>query len=230
MSKSVSWGIDMENLIKESSEIPLKTRDRIILAAVKLFNEHTAGAISTNHIAAEMNISPGNLYYHFKNKEEIIREIYNQLAFLADKIWYHPELGSSEEGMVNYFKNLASHMYEFRFFYLELNVVLRNDPALKDLYLERSERIILQMMSVFTEFNKNRIMKEFDSERERKYLTRNIWTIGQMWMTYANIKYSNFTPEVINDGVWQMFTIVEHLFTRKAKSRIEKMLLDIFPV
>lgn len=220
----------MENIMNTGKGIPLKTRERIILTAVKLFNEKTAGAISTNHIAAEMNISPGNLYYHFKNKEEIIRDIYKQLAFLADRIWYNPDLGQSEEGMVNYFRNLAAHMYEFRFFYLELNVILRNDPILKKEYIERSERIIRQMMTVFADFNSNRIMKKFDSERERKYLTRNVWTIGQMWMTYSNIKYSNFTSEVINDGVWQMFTIVEHLFTKKSKEKIENMLLAIFPV
>lgn len=220
----------MANRIKPGIDIPLKTRDRIIQTSLRLFNEHTAGAISTNHISADMNISPGNLYYHFKNKEEIIREIYRQLAFLADKIWYNPELGHSEEGMVDYFRNLASHMYEFRFFYLELNVILRNDPVLKREYIERSERIIQQVMVIFSDFNRNRIMKKIDSERERKYLTRNVWTIGQMWMTYANIKYSSVTSEIVNDGVWQMFTIVEHLFTKKSKEKIENMLLAIFPV
>ena len=220
----------MANRIKPGIDIPLKTRDRIIQASLRLFNEHSAGAISTNHIAADMKISPGNLYYHFKNKEEIIREIYRQLAFLADKIWYSPDLGHSEEGMVDYFRNLASHMYEFRFFYLELNVILRNDPVLKKEYIERSERIIRQVMVIFSDFNRNRIMKKIDSERERKFLTRNVWTIGQMWMTYANIKYSNVTSEIVNDGVWQMFTIVEHLFTKKSKEKIENMLLSIFPV
>ena len=220
----------MANRIKPGIDIPLKTRDRIIQTSLRLFNEHSAGAISTNHIAADMKISPGNLYYHFKNKEEIIREIYRQLAFLADKIWYSPDLGHSEEGMVDYFRNLASHMYEFRFFYLELNVILRNDPVLKKEYIERSERIIRQVMVIFSDFNRNRIMKKIDSERERKFLTRNVWTIGQMWMTYANIKYSNVTSEIVNDGVWQMFTIVEHLFTKKSKEKIENMLLSIFPV
>jgi AcrR family transcriptional regulator len=220
----------MAKSIKAVNSTPLKTRDKIILTAIRLFNENTAGAVSTNHIAAEMNISPGNLYYHFKNKEEIIRDIYKQLASLADEIWYHPDLGLSEEGMVDYFRTLASHMYEFRFFYLELNVILRNDPVLKNEYLERSERIISQMMIIFADFNKNGIMKKFDSERERKYLTRNVWTIGQMWMTYANIKYSSVTSGIVNDGVWQMFTIVEHLFTKKARIKIESMLLAIFPV
>lgn len=211
-------------------EITLKTRDRILLTARRLFNEHTASAISTNHISAEMNISPGNLYYYFKNKEEIIREIYAELSELADRIWYHPDLGKSEEGMVDYFKNLASHMYEFRFFYLELNVILKNDPELKKEYLERSERIGVQMMEVFSEFIENGIMKNFNSDRERKYVIRNIWIVGQMWMTYANISYDRMTSEIVNDGVWQMYTVAEHLFTGRSRRKIENMLLKIFPL
>ncbi len=218
------------NKIKSDKELRIKTRDRILLTAISLFNEHTASAISTNHIAAEMNISPGNLYYYFKNKEEIIREIFGQLSELADRIWYHPDLGKSEDGLIDYFKNLASHMYDFRFFYLELNVILKNDPLLKKEYIERSERIVLQMMVIFSDFISNRIMKNFESDRERKYLLRNIWTVGQMWMTYANIRYEGVTSEIVNDGVWQMYTVVEHLLTKKSKTKIENTLLKLFPV
>ena len=53
----------------------MKTKDKIIATAIKLFNLHGTKAISTNHIAKEMGISPGNLYYHFRSKNDIIRSI-----------------------------------------------------------------------------------------------------------------------------------------------------------
>ncbi len=58
----------------------MKTQDRIIHAALALFNQHGEPNITTNHIAADLGISPGNLYYHFRNKEAIIHSIFDQYA------------------------------------------------------------------------------------------------------------------------------------------------------
>ncbi len=47
------------------------TKARIVEASLELFNQHGERAMTTNHIAAHLGISPGNLYYHSRNKEEI---------------------------------------------------------------------------------------------------------------------------------------------------------------
>ena len=56
-------------MAKESKQ---NTYQRIIESALVLFNEEGERNISTNHISAHLGISPGNLYYHFRNKDEII--------------------------------------------------------------------------------------------------------------------------------------------------------------
>jgi AcrR family transcriptional regulator len=48
------------------------TAERILKASQLLFNDAGAAAVSTNRIATEIDISAGNLYYHFKTKEQIV--------------------------------------------------------------------------------------------------------------------------------------------------------------
>jgi AcrR family transcriptional regulator len=57
----------------------MKTRDKIIDTAIRLFNKRGTKAISTNRITAATGISPGNLYYHFRSKQDIIRAIFEQM-------------------------------------------------------------------------------------------------------------------------------------------------------
>ena len=69
----------------------MKTRDRIIEASLQLFNEQGERAVTTNHIAAHLGMSPGNLYYHFRNKQQIIAELFERYAAEAEQNLALPE-------------------------------------------------------------------------------------------------------------------------------------------
>ena len=66
----------------------MKTRDRILECALVLFNQQGEPNVSTLEIANELEISPGNLYYHFHGKEPLVMELFerfeHELAPLLD--------------------------------------------------------------------------------------------------------------------------------------------------
>jgi len=56
----------------------VNTRDRILEASLTLFNTEGVAAVSTHRIATETDISPGNLHYHFKTKEQIVAWLFRR--------------------------------------------------------------------------------------------------------------------------------------------------------
>ena len=64
-----------------------KTKQKILKTALELFNERGSGNVSTRHVADALGISPGNLYYHYANKEEIIRALFDGLDETSDEAY-----------------------------------------------------------------------------------------------------------------------------------------------
>ena len=60
------------------------TKTRILDTALDLFNRHGERNVTTNHIAEALGISPGNLYYHFRNKTAIVAALFQRYR---QQIW-----------------------------------------------------------------------------------------------------------------------------------------------
>ncbi len=95
----------------------MKTREKIVHAALELFNQHGERSITTNHIADHIDISPGNLYYHFRNKQEIVREIF--ALYAQELIERFTPVQENQESLVllkRYLDSIFTLMWKYRFF------------------------------------------------------------------------------------------------------------------
>jgi AcrR family transcriptional regulator len=115
----------------------MKTKDRIIQASIELFNSQGERNVTTNHIASHLNISPGNFYYHFRNKEEIIRNIFAKYADHM-QVSFEPVKPSQDavKILTNYLDAVFSALYHFNFLYDNLPVIMARDPELRSQYLQ----------------------------------------------------------------------------------------------
>jgi len=57
----------------------MKTKEKIIHTAIEMFNERGFGRVSLGEISQQLNMSKGNLTYHFKNRGDLLKAIYEKM-------------------------------------------------------------------------------------------------------------------------------------------------------
>ena len=99
-----------------------RTRERILNVSLALFNTQGEANVTTGHIADELNISPGNLYYHFRNKDEIIHHLF---AEFEREIDVAPagltDVASAMEDLWLYLHMMFERIWQYRFLYRNLD-------------------------------------------------------------------------------------------------------------
>ena len=70
------------------------TRKRILVASLLLFNDKGVAATTTNEIADEVDISPGNLHYHFRRKSALVEALVEEFQADARRVLQPPEAGA----------------------------------------------------------------------------------------------------------------------------------------
>ena len=109
----------------------MKTRDRILQTSLLLFNQEGEAPQTAVDISNALEISPGNLYYHFKGKDAIIRTLFGAFEDEMRVILRGSKGGvtSIEDNWV-YLYIILEEIYDFRFFYRDLGVLLDRYPDL----------------------------------------------------------------------------------------------------
>ena len=109
----------------------MKTRDRILQTSLLLFNQEGEAPQTAVDISNALEISPGNLYYHFKGKDAIIRTLFGAFEDEMRIILRGSKGGvtSIEDNWV-YLYIILEEIYDFRFFYRDLGVLLDRYPDL----------------------------------------------------------------------------------------------------
>lgn len=68
------------------------TRTRILVTSLMLFNDKGVPSTTTNEIADEMDISPGNLHYHFRRKSDLVEALLAEFQADARRVLHRPDV------------------------------------------------------------------------------------------------------------------------------------------
>lgn len=180
----------------------INTRQRILKTAMMLFNEKGTRAVTTNHIAAAMGISPGNLYYHFRSREDIIRailDLMDERGFEAVKRIEREAAPGSLEALEMNFRMIQEINWQFRFFKRELPVLIMNDPALKKRFKQSHDTILFMIQDSLHRATEKGLLVKMDDETIN-LLAHELWLVILFWLNYLEISGMKVTKKTIARG------------------------------
>ena len=183
----------------------MKTKDKILEFALKLFNEQGTKMVSTNHIAEAGGMSPGNLYYHYKNKGEIIRVIFSKMVTEFDNAdCFFEKKSLCIEQMGNHVQKILEIQWKYRFIQSEMMTLVDYDFWLKEQMIEVNRKRQEKFKNFICQ------MIELDQmiaipDETILFLVRNSWIISIFWQPYLNLNGEKVTKEKLNEGMQQIF-------------------------
>lgn len=187
----------------------MKTKDRILATALDLFNAQGTAAVSTNHIAEAMGISPGNLYYHYPNKSAIIRALFEQQFDHADQIF---DLSTDRLPTVADVSALVkanfSMLYQYRFIYREMLALLRADSELHQRYLVVRQRGYDGFFALIEAFQAAEVMHKLDAVSTAQ-LAELCWLISEHWLGGLEMQGRPIDTDALQQGADLMLAVLK---------------------
>ena len=187
----------------------LNTKQKILNASIRQFNENGIANVPLQQIAKEVGISPGNLAYHFRNKEAIIEAINEELDVEAAEILstyrVFPNLIDFDNQLTKYF----AFIQKYPFYFIDVLEVDRHYPKIRTKRQLHSSKMISQIRKRF-DFNHNRgLVMEEPGPGVYNTAATAIWVLITFWVPQNLVRGIALSCEVIpfKEMVWnQMYS------------------------
>jgi AcrR family transcriptional regulator len=177
------------------------TKTRILDKALELFNAQGAANVTTNHIAEALTMSPGNLYYHFRNKGEIVVGLFARIkAAWAENYALPAGKAPSFRTMDAMAAGNFAIQWQYRFFFRDLTPLLSADPKLAEAYRANRAAGMKNTVALLRHFISAGLMAPAD-KRTLEEITELLWLTGDFWLVFREAGGHAPAPADIDLGV-----------------------------
>jgi AcrR family transcriptional regulator len=178
-----------------------KNRERILATSVDLFNQSGVVAITTNHIAAHLGISPGNLYFHFRNKEEIIRELFDEMCRETYEVWMPNKKVGAFDSPRDLVERSFDVFWKYRFFHREMYHLRRKDPALARKWKTHISKTMRFFIATYNHWVKAGVMKKIDNPREMQMISDTVLITSSSFLQFFESPEKAATRRSLRVGI-----------------------------
>lgn len=204
----------------------MKTKERILQTSLALFNEHGEPSVTTNHIADEMDISPGNLYYHYRNKEDILICLYERYEVAVLEALATTENQDIKlENMWLFLQLLFETIWEYRFFYRDLDHILSKSDKVKKRYARVLQKKIAAADNICQGLMEQGILQASDIEIEA--VSKNIALTATYWLNFQTAMRKTADADLdakdLSYGVYQVMVLVSPYLREQERGMLQSL-------
>lgn len=180
-------------------------KEKILVAALKLFNQDGIVNVRLQHIADEAFVSVGNLAYHYPNKEAILKALYDNLTTQQQDLLTQYRVVPLFENIDRLIRHTFILQQAYIFFYLDTLEILRSYPSIGALHRQHIQSQINQL-KVILDFNRSR--GALDKERLQgaiDSLAVQIWMTMDMYLFQQAVRTNQpLTEAAFQQAVWNL--------------------------
>ena len=198
-----------------------RTRERIVETALKLFNDFGGPNVTTTVIADEMEISPGNLYYHFHSKDEIVNALFAEYEKEIESLLTAP--GNRPQGTEDiwlFLHLLFETIWKFRFFYRDINDLLTRNRLVETHFQRILEHKESTAINVCQGLAASGALTA--TAAEIRALATNMSVVATFWLSFEHARRPRGEPD-IGRGIYQVMSLAAPYLQGEARHLLEKL-------
>lgn len=207
---------------------PRRTRERILETSLALFNRSGAPQVTTADISDELNISPGNLYYHFRNKDEIVGELYAACEARLLPLLVDPgERAIGVDDLWLWLHLLFERMGEYRFLYRDIDALTAHDHRFGVRFGGLLRKCVATVTALCHSMVRAGTMAA--SDREIAALAQNAVLVATYWPSFDRVRRA--AREAPSDAdaaraVYQVLALFAPYLVGEARLQLDRLAAD----
>jgi AcrR family transcriptional regulator len=201
-----------------------RTRARVLAESLRLFNERGEANVTTGTIAAALNMSPGNLYYHFRNKDQIIEHLFRDFE---SRIEVQPpasgDAATAMEDLWLYLHLMLEGIWDYRFLYRNLDDLTARNRRLRDHFNRIMDAKEAAVVALCDGLVRSRSMRA--TPEEIRALARNVLVVATYWLNFRSLRGARDrrAGDDLGLGAYQVMALVAPYLVGEARAHLDRL-------
>jgi AcrR family transcriptional regulator len=206
---------------------PRRTAERILEVTLDLFNRFGEPNVSTTLISAELRISPGNLYYHYPAKEELINALFDRYEKSLGELLQAAENVRNVEDAWLFIHMLFELIWQYRFLYRDLNDLLSKNRRLETHFqfvLQHKSRALAAVLDGLARESAVRLARD-----DMPAIATSMVVVLTYWLSYEYVREPRkaLEPETaaatLARGAWHVLSLLSPYLADPAREHLHRL-------